>query len=55
MSFEDALAKLQNELSNQISKVTSEVRATKEEVLKKMLLLKDCRKKIISCVQSVLS
>lgn len=33
MSFEDALAKLQSELSNQISKVTSEVRATKEEVL----------------------
>ena len=33
MSFEDALAKLQSELTNQISNLTNEVRSTKDEVI----------------------
>ena len=32
MSFEEAIAKLQNELSSQISSLTNEVRSTKDEV-----------------------
>ena len=57
MLFEEAIAKLQNELSSQISSLTNEVRSTKGEVinLKDILLLRDCKKKIISCVHNVLS
>ena len=56
MSLEEAIAKLQNELSSQISSLTNEVRSTKDEVINlKDVIIKRLQEEIISCVHNVLS